>query len=88
MITWTETDTLFIVPWPEVERRLGRPHAYTAEDDEALAAAMVAAGAPAYVTRAPGFFSDEGWCLERRPDHKPPPAPPAVVRPRGSGPYR
>jgi len=49
------------VEWPEVARALGREHRGSARDDEDLVAALLAAGAPAWVGRATGYVTPGAW---------------------------
>jgi hypothetical protein len=51
--------------WGEVAGILGRPHQGTAEDDQRLVEALLAAGAPTWVEKAPGWIDERGWGLYR-----------------------
>jgi hypothetical protein len=51
------------IEWPEVEKTLGRKHNGTPEDDEALARALIRAGAPAWVDGAAGGMDELGLFL-------------------------
>jgi len=51
------------VPWSEVARVLGHPAEGTAEEDSMLVAALLAAGAPAWVQEAQGWADEYGWGL-------------------------
>lgn len=83
MITYHTTPELYIVPWSEVRKHLGRDHEYTQEDDDSLFNALQLAGADA--TECLGTFADDGWCIYRpkRLPTKPPPLPQ-----RATGVYR
>ncbi len=50
------------VDFDDIEALLGRPHRGTPEDDEAIVAALLATGAPAWVETAEGAL-DGCWCL-------------------------
>lgn len=51
------------VPWPQIDRLLGRPHRGCSDDDAILVAALLAAGAPAWVATAAGWVDAGGWGL-------------------------
>jgi hypothetical protein len=52
------------VTWDEVTAFLGREHNGGAEDNEALVAALLAAGAPAWVAESrDGMDEEEGWTI-------------------------
>jgi len=51
------------VPWEEVARVLGHEPEGTAEEGAALVAALLAAGAPAWVEGAEGWTDQRGWGL-------------------------
>lgn len=51
------------VTWPDAEELLGRPHEGMPADDERMVAALLAAGAPAWVRGADGYIDEDGWYL-------------------------
>jgi len=51
------------VEWAEVTRVLGDEHMGTPEEDDALVAALVSSGAPAWVQDASGWTDEVGWGL-------------------------
>jgi len=51
------------VSWEGVTRVLGRPHRGTAADDALLVMALLASGAPAWVSGATGWTDEHGWGL-------------------------
>jgi len=54
------------VEWSEVARVLGREHRGTPEDDDAVVAALLTAGAPPWVLgREPGYTDETCWGLYR-----------------------
>ena len=64
--TYTDDDGDHVaiqIPWPATRQILGYDHDGSAEDDETLIAALLEAGAPAWVKDAPGWLDEHGWGL-------------------------
>ena len=51
------------VEFSEIREHLGRDHDGSPEDDDAVVAALVASGAPAWVIDAEGYLDDGAWGL-------------------------
>lgn len=52
-----------ILSWKEVTDILGKEHDGSPEDDNRLRAALLAMGAPAWVSDAEGWLEEAGWGL-------------------------
>jgi hypothetical protein len=64
-LQWHETATALVVPMAEVERLLQRPHAFSNEDTERILAALVWAGAPAWVRTTTGYFDANAFYFDK-----------------------